>query len=52
MFEAIFVLVTLAILVVEIIEVRHKCEQYRTGVWDGTPFSLVEPRAVRWEEGV
>ncbi len=35
MFEAIFVLVSLAILVIEIIEVRHKCEQYPDVLWDG-----------------
>jgi len=35
MFEAIFVLVSVAILVIEIIEVRHKCEQYPDALWDG-----------------
>jgi len=51
MFEAIFVLVTLAILVVEIIEVRDKCEQRRAGMWEGTPFYAAEGRIVSWEDG-
>ena len=52
MFEAIFVLVTLAILVVEIIEVRDKCEQRSARIWEETPFYLADGRTVVWEDGV
>ncbi len=38
MFEAIFVLVTLAIVIVEIIEVRHKCEQFPAAISAGSRF--------------
>lgn len=51
MFEAIFVFVTLAILVVEIIEVRDKCEQRRAGIWEETPSYAAEGRTVSWEGG-
>jgi hypothetical protein len=39
MFEAIFVLVSFGILVVEIIEVRHKCEALPAGLSDGSSFA-------------
>jgi len=52
MFEAIFVLITLAILVVEIIEVRDKFEQRGAGIWEGTPSYAAEGRTVNWEDGV
>jgi hypothetical protein len=34
MFELIFGIVCLAVLAVEIIEVRHKCEECYPGSWD------------------
>ena len=41
MFELIFAIVCLAVLAVEIIEVRHKCEECYPGSWDdANPFSL------------
>jgi hypothetical protein len=38
MFEAIFILVSFGILVVEIIEVRHKCEPLSTRSSDASAF--------------
>lgn len=32
MFEAVFALVALAIMIVEVIEVRHKCEESRAAL--------------------
>ncbi len=41
MFELIFGVVCLGVLAVEIIEVRHKCEECNPGPWDGgSPFRL------------
>jgi len=41
MFEVIFSVVCLAVLAVEIIEVRHKCEEYFPGPWkEAQPFRL------------
>jgi hypothetical protein len=40
MFEAIVVLVVVGILAVEIIEFRHKCDQFPSGTWERTPLRL------------
>jgi hypothetical protein len=40
MFEAIVVLVVVGILAVEIIEVRHKCDQFPPGNREGAPLRL------------
>lgn len=37
MLEAVVVLVVVGILTVEIIEIRHKCDQFPAGIWERTP---------------
>lgn len=47
MFEFIFGVVCLGVLAVEIIEVRHKCEECYPGPWDKVPtfpLDFGEPR--------
>lgn len=53
MFELIFSIVCLGVLAVEIIEVRHKCEECYPGAWDETGLLLLESRTAdrRFEEG-